>query len=75
MRSARHTSTTFSRPPTLGSPATVAEKLHAIYEEVGGFGSLLLFCFDYSENPESWRHSIELLAKEVMPRFKGLLPK
>jgi alkanesulfonate monooxygenase SsuD/methylene tetrahydromethanopterin reductase-like flavin-dependent oxidoreductase (luciferase family) len=53
----------------------VAEKLHAIYEEVGGFGTLLLFCFDYVENPQAWRHSIELLAKEVMPRFKGLVPK
>ncbi len=59
----------------VGSPATVADKLHEIYEEVGGFGTLLLFCFDYSENPTAWRHSIELLAKEVMPRFKGLVPK
>src|SRR5207302_10421456 len=59
----------------VGSPATVAEKLHAIYEEVGGFGTLLLFCFDYSENPKAWRHSMELLAREVMPRFKNLVPK
>jgi alkanesulfonate monooxygenase SsuD/methylene tetrahydromethanopterin reductase-like flavin-dependent oxidoreductase (luciferase family) len=53
----------------------VAERLHGIYEEVGGFGTLLLFCFDYSENPQAWRHSLELLAKEVMPRFKSLVPK
>src|SRR6267143_320348 len=59
----------------VGAPATVAEKLHAIYEEVGGFGTLLLFCFDYSENPKAWRHSLELLAREVMPRFKNLVPK
>jgi alkanesulfonate monooxygenase SsuD/methylene tetrahydromethanopterin reductase-like flavin-dependent oxidoreductase (luciferase family) len=59
----------------VGSPATVAERLHRIYEEVGGFGTLLLFCFDYSENPQAWRHSLELLAKEVMPRFKSLVPK
>src|SRR6185295_956414 len=44
-------------------------------EEVGGFGTLLVFCFDYSENPKAWQHSMELLAKEVMPRFKGLVPK
>ena len=43
--------------------------------EVGGFGTLLLFCFDYPENPKAWRHSMELLAKEVMPRFKALVPK
>ena len=59
----------------VGSPATVAERLQAIYDEVGGFGTLLLFCFDYSENPKAWRHSIELLAREVMPRFKDLRPK
>ena len=59
----------------VGSPATVTERLHAIYEEVGGFGTLLLFCFDYVDNPKAWRHSMELLAREVMPRFKNLLPK
>jgi alkanesulfonate monooxygenase SsuD/methylene tetrahydromethanopterin reductase-like flavin-dependent oxidoreductase (luciferase family) len=59
----------------VGSPATVADRLHAIYEEVGGFGTLLLFCFDYSEAPQAWRHSMELLAREVMPRFKDLVPK
>jgi alkanesulfonate monooxygenase SsuD/methylene tetrahydromethanopterin reductase-like flavin-dependent oxidoreductase (luciferase family) len=59
----------------VGSPATVTERLQAIYEEVGGFGTLLLFCFDYVENPKAWRHSMELLAREVMPRFKNLVPK
>ena len=41
----------------------------------GGFGTILLFCFDYSDNPKAWQHSMELLAKEVMPKFKGLVPK
>jgi alkanesulfonate monooxygenase SsuD/methylene tetrahydromethanopterin reductase-like flavin-dependent oxidoreductase (luciferase family) len=59
----------------VGSPATVIERLHQIYEQVGGFGTLLLFCFDYSENPQAWRHSMELLAREVMPKFKGLVPR
>ena len=59
----------------VGSPDTVASKLHGIYEEVGGFGTLLVFCFDYSDNPKAWRHSMELLAHDVMPRFKGLVPK
>ena len=27
------------------------------------------------ENPKAWHHSMELLAKEVMPKFKGLVPK
>ena len=53
----------------------MAEKLEQIYEEVGGFGHLLLFCFDYADNPAAWHHSIELLAQDVMPRFKDLVPK
>src|SRR5262249_20581374 len=59
----------------VGSPATVAEKLERIYHEVGGFGTLLVFCFDYVDKPEVWRHSLELLAKEVLPRVKPLVPK
>ena len=58
----------------VGSPATVTERLHQIYEQVGGFGTLLLFCFDYADESKAWRHSMELLAREVMPKFKGLVP-
>jgi alkanesulfonate monooxygenase SsuD/methylene tetrahydromethanopterin reductase-like flavin-dependent oxidoreductase (luciferase family) len=58
----------------IGSPRTVAEKLEAMYHQVGGFGTVLLFCFDYSETPEAWRHSMELLAREVMPKLAHLLP-
>jgi alkanesulfonate monooxygenase SsuD/methylene tetrahydromethanopterin reductase-like flavin-dependent oxidoreductase (luciferase family) len=56
----------------IGSPSTVIEKIERMYEEVGGFGSLLLFCFDYSENPEAWRDSMRLLAEEVMPKVAHL---
>jgi len=56
----------------IGSPSTVVEKIERMYEEVGGFGSLLLFCFDYSENPEAWRDSMRLLAQEVMPKVAHL---
>ena len=45
-----------------------------IHDEVGGFGHLLVFGFDYVEHPEAWRHSLELLAKEVLPRVKHLSP-
>ena len=58
----------------VGSPSTVAEKIAAIYDDVGGFGELLVFGFDYSESPEAWRHSLELLAKEVLPKVKHLVP-
>jgi alkanesulfonate monooxygenase SsuD/methylene tetrahydromethanopterin reductase-like flavin-dependent oxidoreductase (luciferase family) len=56
----------------IGSPKTVVEKIERMYEEVNGFGALLLFCFDYSENPKAWHHSMELLANEVMPKVAHL---
>jgi alkanesulfonate monooxygenase SsuD/methylene tetrahydromethanopterin reductase-like flavin-dependent oxidoreductase (luciferase family) len=59
----------------IGSPSTVAERLAQVYDEVGGFGTLLVFCFDYTENPAAWRHSMQLLAEEVMPRMAKLTPK
>ena len=36
----------------VGSPKTVVEKIEKIYDEVGGFGQLLVFGFDYVENPQ-----------------------
>jgi alkanesulfonate monooxygenase SsuD/methylene tetrahydromethanopterin reductase-like flavin-dependent oxidoreductase (luciferase family) len=56
----------------IGSPETVACKLEAVYRAMGGFGHLLLFCFDYADNPEPWRRSMELLANDVMPRVAHL---
>lgn len=58
----------------VGSPATCAQKIEKIYNEVGGFGQLLVFGFDYVENPQAWRHSLELLAKEVLPKVAHLKP-
>ncbi len=58
----------------IGSPETVANKLQRVYDDVGGFGSLLLFCFDYSEDPEPWHTSMRLFAEEVMPRFANVVP-
>jgi alkanesulfonate monooxygenase SsuD/methylene tetrahydromethanopterin reductase-like flavin-dependent oxidoreductase (luciferase family) len=58
----------------IGSPATVAEKLERVYQEVGGFGNLLVFGFDYADNAEAWHNSLRLLAQEVAPRIKHLTP-
>jgi len=58
----------------VGSPATVAEKLERIYHEAGGFGGLLVFGFDYADNPQAWYHSLKLLAEEVGPRVAHLVP-
>jgi len=58
----------------IGSPATVAEKLERIYREAGGFGGLLVFGFDYADNPQAWHTSLRLLAEEVGPRVAHLKP-
>jgi alkanesulfonate monooxygenase SsuD/methylene tetrahydromethanopterin reductase-like flavin-dependent oxidoreductase (luciferase family) len=56
----------------IGSPATVAEKIERLYDDAGGFGTLLVYGFDYADQPQAWRHSLDLLANEVMPRLKHL---
>jgi alkanesulfonate monooxygenase SsuD/methylene tetrahydromethanopterin reductase-like flavin-dependent oxidoreductase (luciferase family) len=56
----------------IGSPQTVADKLEKVYADVGGFGCLLLFCFDYVEDADAWHRSMELLAHDVMPRLAHL---
>ena len=40
--------------------------------DVEGFGHLLLFCFDYVEQPSVWQRSMELLANEVMAHLTHL---
>ncbi len=46
-----------------------------MYEEVGGFGSLLLFWFDYGKIPQMWRESMRIPAKEAMPKVAHLAPR
>ena len=52
----------------IGSPETVVEKLEKVYDECGGFGQILVFGFDYSENPEPWLESLGLLQEQVLPK-------
>src|SRR5262249_61122067 len=56
----------------VGSPATVTEKIEQIWQEVGGFGVLLVFGFDYKHKGEAWQRSLHLLKHEVLPRLKHL---
>ena len=58
----------------IGSPKTVAEKIERIYNDVDGFGQLLVFGFDYVESPEAWKTSLGLLQSEVLPKVKHLVP-
>jgi alkanesulfonate monooxygenase SsuD/methylene tetrahydromethanopterin reductase-like flavin-dependent oxidoreductase (luciferase family) len=54
----------------VGSVKTVTAKLGEMQEELGGFGTLLLFAFDYADDPAPWLKSMRLLAEEVMPHFQ-----
>jgi alkanesulfonate monooxygenase SsuD/methylene tetrahydromethanopterin reductase-like flavin-dependent oxidoreductase (luciferase family) len=56
----------------IGSPDTVVGKIENMYAEIGGFGTLLLHAYDYANNPEPWRRSLELLGKVVLPQVKHL---
>lgn len=55
-----------------GSPETVAEKLRALQERTGPFGTLLMAMMDGSgPNEARERESMKLLATEVAPRLEA----
>jgi alkanesulfonate monooxygenase SsuD/methylene tetrahydromethanopterin reductase-like flavin-dependent oxidoreductase (luciferase family) len=49
----------------VGSPQTVAEKIEALHDEVGGFGTLVSFGHDYANDPDVYRRSFELIGTKV----------
>jgi alkanesulfonate monooxygenase SsuD/methylene tetrahydromethanopterin reductase-like flavin-dependent oxidoreductase (luciferase family) len=56
----------------VGSPDTVAEKLAGVLERTGGWGTTLVYSHDYSDAPEAWNHSLQLLTSEVAPKLEGI---
>jgi 3,6-diketocamphane 1,6-monooxygenase len=58
----------------IGSPETVTAKLREFQDETGGFGKLMIYSYDYADNPEPWIESMNLLAKEVAPKVKMPVP-
>ncbi len=54
----------------VGSPDEVTAKLQELYDDVGGFGALLAMGHEWQPD-DQWRHSMTLLAKEVLPRLNG----
>jgi alkanesulfonate monooxygenase SsuD/methylene tetrahydromethanopterin reductase-like flavin-dependent oxidoreductase (luciferase family) len=58
----------------VGSPETVAKKLEKVYHDVGGFGQLLVFGFDYADHPEAWHTSLRLIQERVKPLVQHLVP-
>jgi alkanesulfonate monooxygenase SsuD/methylene tetrahydromethanopterin reductase-like flavin-dependent oxidoreductase (luciferase family) len=55
----------------VGDPEECADKIRALYEVTGGFGTLLSITAD-SDDPEWDRESLRLLAEEVGPRIEDL---
>ena len=53
-----------------GTPEQVSERILALHQEVGGFGSLLYTGHDWAD-PKLARRSMELLATEVWPRVSS----
>ena len=51
-----------------GSPETVANKLHALREQVGPFGTIVATGLDWDDKA-IWKRSMALLANEVAPRL------
>lgn len=56
----------------VGSVATVTEKLEQMYDESGGFGTLLVINFDFKDEYSAWSASQQALIEQVLPRFKTL---
>jgi alkanesulfonate monooxygenase SsuD/methylene tetrahydromethanopterin reductase-like flavin-dependent oxidoreductase (luciferase family) len=52
-----------------GSPATVAEKLLAVRDQIGPFGTIVLTGLDWDDK-RLWKRSMELMANEVMPKLR-----
>jgi alkanesulfonate monooxygenase SsuD/methylene tetrahydromethanopterin reductase-like flavin-dependent oxidoreductase (luciferase family) len=59
----------------VGSPDTVTERLIATYDDLGGFGTLVVNKYDWGDDPPSQRRSMELLAEEVIPNFEKARPE
>jgi alkanesulfonate monooxygenase SsuD/methylene tetrahydromethanopterin reductase-like flavin-dependent oxidoreductase (luciferase family) len=55
----------------VGDPDECAGRIRALYQAVGGFGTLLVVAHDWPD-PAVWDRSMTLLAEEVLPRLADL---
>ena len=53
----------------VGSPRTVSQKLAQMYDDAGGFGSMLVINFDFKDEYSAWSASQQALMEEVLPQF------
>ena len=54
-----------------GDVDTALDRLLGLWEEIGPFGSLIVMGFDWinDDDRRAWLHSMELLNRELLPRF------
>jgi alkanesulfonate monooxygenase SsuD/methylene tetrahydromethanopterin reductase-like flavin-dependent oxidoreductase (luciferase family) len=57
---------------TVGSEATVLDKLATLHERAGGFGVLVANSYDHLDCMERWRSSITKLAQDIVPKLSSL---
>lgn len=55
----------------VGSPDHVAERIHELYDTVGGFGVLLTMGHEWQPR-DQWERSITMLENDVLPRLESL---
>lgn len=58
----------------VGDPEHCIQEIRALYDQSGGFGTLLVQTEDWGNNNQQFHRSLELLATEVMPAVKDLEP-
>ena len=51
------------------------KRLLSLHEMCGGLSTLLTFVYESTENQKVWEKSLNLFAREVMPRFAELNPE
>ena len=58
----------------VGDPDYCVEKIREMYDQAGGFGTLLVQTDDWGNGNEQFYRSMELLANEVLPAVQDLEP-
>lgn len=57
----------------VGDVDEVTEKINRLYDDVGGFGTLLCMAHEW-DDAGVWRESFRLLSEQVRPRLRNLTP-
>jgi limonene 1,2-monooxygenase len=52
----------------IGTPEECVRQLHQVYDQTGGFGTLLMIAHDWDDKAK-WLRSMELLATSVLPEL------